>query len=189
MAGTRACCIKTTYPAHPSALLSKAHEVELCKSTKSLNSFLVVGTHNSCHQASLFTVFIPYWRYTHPSFLVQLEAGLRHIEIDVWFNRSRRTFEIFHEGIDRLSSVQGDLLPVLQDIYEWSVRTDAHFPLCINLDIKGAYGGFPFKYFRYPNLNKNDQDTSVFHTLEAAIRSVWIDPARLFSPGTNNQTF
>lgn len=49
--------------------------------------FWMLGTHNSCHVASLFAVFVPYWRYTHATLEQQLGAGLRHIELDIWFDR------------------------------------------------------------------------------------------------------
>jgi hypothetical protein len=63
-----------------------------------LNEFAVIGTHNSIHVAALFSVFIPFWQYSHTPLVAQLEMGLRHIELDIWYNRNRKKWVVRGHG-------------------------------------------------------------------------------------------
>eukprot|EP00466_Bigelowiella_natans_P012457 jgi/Bigna1/85765/estExt_fgenesh1_pg.C_60049 len=139
-------------------------EMKLASSDIALNRVQVVGTHNSVHVAGMFSIFIPYWQYTHPSLIDQLNTGIRHLEIDLWYNKSFGMWEVWHECVDRLT-VSAPLLlicndaivggggagggskmvtplllrDVLSQLFSWSKSNQGHFPLSINLDIKGAY--------------------------------------------------
>ena len=85
-------CIKT-----------ERHKVPVSQNTSlPLNKGLYLGTHNSCHVSPLFSGCFPahcgpaQWRYSHPPIIEQLEDGIRHVEIDIWFNMDTRHWEIFH---------------------------------------------------------------------------------------------
>jgi len=114
-------------------------EMKLASSDIALNRVQVVGTHNSVHVAGMFSIFIPYWQYTHPSLIDQLNTGIRHLEIDLWYNKSFGMWEVWHECVDRLTVTPLLLRDVLSQLFSWSKSNQGHFPLSINLDIKGAY--------------------------------------------------
>ena len=69
-----------------------------------LSSIRCVGVHNGCHVANLLSIFIPPWSYTHISILSQLKLGLRHVEIDAWYERSTSSWKVFHEFVDPLTN-------------------------------------------------------------------------------------
>ena len=82
---------------------AERHKVPVSHNTSlPLNKGLYLGTHNSCHVSPLFSGCFPahcgpaQWRYSHPPIVEQLEDGIRHVEIDIWFNMDTRHWEIFH---------------------------------------------------------------------------------------------
>mmetsp|Transcript_2847 Transcript_2847/g.3912 ORF Transcript_2847/g.3912 Transcript_2847/m.3912 type:complete len:418 (+) Transcript_2847:47-1300(+) len=129
--------IRPTYGV--STLNSFESEMKLASSDAPLNRVQVVGTHNSVHVAGMFSALIPYWQYTHPSLIDQLNTGIRHLEIDLWYNKSFGMWEVWHECVDRLTVTALLLRDVLSQLFSWSKSNEGHFPLSINLDIKGAY--------------------------------------------------
>ena len=54
--------IRPPYPTAERSMLSAEDEKRMACSEQGLDRFWMLGTHNSCHVASLFTVFVPYWR-------------------------------------------------------------------------------------------------------------------------------
>ena len=53
-----------------------------------LFSFLykVIGTHNSYHQHTYIPALSEYWDYHYPSLTTQLDAGVRHLELDIHYD-------------------------------------------------------------------------------------------------------
>eukprot|EP00665_Eupelagonemidae_sp_cell47_P000191 gene191-7906_t len=91
--------IRPAYDARPRSLLTQEEEEAAAASPRPLDEWQVLGSHNSCHVASLFAAFVPYWRYTHAPLRAQLEMGLRHIELDLWFLRRRGEWVVRHEAL------------------------------------------------------------------------------------------
>lgn len=125
---------------------SERHKVPVSQNTSlPLNKGLYLGTHNSCHVSPLFSGCFPahcgpaQWRYSHPPIIEQLEDGIRHVEIDIWFNMDTRHWEIFHHFPDPLVNVGTSVEAALRSISDWSLRNAEHVPVWICFDLKGAY--------------------------------------------------
>eukprot|EP01065_Artemidia_motanka_P048832 TRINITY_DN7977_c0_g1_i1.p1 TRINITY_DN7977_c0_g1~~TRINITY_DN7977_c0_g1_i1.p1 ORF type:complete len:410 (+),score=115.81 TRINITY_DN7977_c0_g1_i1:57-1232(+) len=170
-------CIKPSYSTQPGSLLTRAEEEAAAASQLPLDRFRIVGSHNSCHVASMFSAFIPYWRYTHAPLLTLLGMGLRHLELDLWFSRRTGCWEIRHEAlIDPLVTVEDTaFVSVLRMLLGWSRQNTGHFPLILNLDIKGAYrtGRSWFAPVCGRDLSDRHCDKVALERLRGEIESVW----------------
>ena len=101
-----------------------------------LDQFVLIGTHNSCHRANMLSRFIPHWQYSHAPLLEQLElgaqllalawadccAGMRHIELDLWYNYTSARWEIWHESVDPLTTTGGLLDETLIELCNWYLQ-------------------------------------------------------------------
>ena len=75
-------------------LLSWSEEKALTASDHPLNDFTCIGTHNSTHGVSIFgALFIKEWHYVHAPLGAQLQLGIRHVEIDIWYNSCASRWE------------------------------------------------------------------------------------------------
>jgi len=164
------------------------------------NNFVVIGTHNSCHECAVFGgLCIKAFQYTHASLGEQLRMGIRHIELDIWYNRVLGRWEIFHESVDPLALTHFRLEDALIFLHDWSVKNPNHFPLNFNVDIKGGYvprTSYLVPYVFGRGLGGPDMQDEVFckccaidvdaqeafTVLEDLIRKVWSDPAKIFEP-------
>lgn len=121
-------------------MMTEEEEHEALEQNLPFDQYQVVGTHNSCHRPNLFAVAIlPDWRYCHATLPEQLDAGIRHVELDVWFNRTLRRWEVWHECVDPITSAPWLFRDAISQIQKWSHQRPTHFPLIINIDVKGAY--------------------------------------------------
>ena len=124
-------------------LLPKDVEEELVTSGRTFDQHCLFGTHNSTHQCSVFGwLLVSSWRFTHASLLDQLDDGIRTIELDIWYNIGKKSWEVRHENlIDCLTTADTPegLEDTLRSLFAWSEAHSAHFPLVINLDIKGSF--------------------------------------------------
>ena len=85
-------------------------------------------------------MLIPAWQYSHLSMVDQLDFGLRHLELDIWFNKTTASWEIWHECVDRLTCVGSkNLVTVLTQLKRWSDENPDHFPINYNVDVKGMF--------------------------------------------------
>lgn len=50
------------------------------------NSLKVYGTHNSYHRRTNIPALGKFWKYEFPSITAQLDAGVRHLELDVHYD-------------------------------------------------------------------------------------------------------
>jgi len=97
-------CCPPTYPHgeeidDAELLLRPEEEAALVAADRPLNDYCVVGTHNSCHVCSLFGwFFIKPWHYSHPRLTHQLDYGIRHLELDIWYNRGMDRWEVREGG-------------------------------------------------------------------------------------------
>jgi len=74
------------------------------------------------------------------------------------------------------------MVDALKQFKMWSERNPGHFPLNINLDVKGAYRS-GFRYVRgLWTINHKDTDRDVFLLMDKIIRSVF-DKSNLMVPG------
>ncbi|GAB5363430.1 hypothetical protein AAMO2058_000882400 [Amorphochlora amoebiformis] len=161
-------------------------EADLSMSSVPLNQFRLVGTHNSVHVAGLFSIFVPYWQYTHLPLVHQLNFGIRHIEIDLWFNKTLGIWEVFHECIDKLTVTPLLFSDVLSQIMTWSKSNQNHFPLTFNLDIKGAYiagTSYMTPWLLGRGFYGDKRDRYIFEMLEREVLAVWAIP-KLVTPAT-----
>lgn len=191
-------------------MITPSREKELSDSTEPLNAFAYIGTHNSCHTCAVFGgLCIKPFQYTHASLGDQLRMGIRHIELDIWYNRTLQQWEIWHEVVDPLANSHFLLVDSLSVLHQWSCANREHFPININLDIKGGYRcctsflvpfvvgrglGGAHKQDEVPERLKCcaiDVDArEAFACLDQEIRSVWQKPACFFEPArvlTNGQ--
>eukprot|EP01060_Flectonema_neradi_P017722 TRINITY_DN24563_c0_g1_i1.p1 TRINITY_DN24563_c0_g1~~TRINITY_DN24563_c0_g1_i1.p1 ORF type:complete len:331 (+),score=49.61 TRINITY_DN24563_c0_g1_i1:44-1036(+) len=124
------------------SLLRREREQDLLRGEETIDQFQIIGTHNSTHQCNLFSaLFIKMWKYSHGDIQTQLDLGLRSLEVDMWYNISSGIWELKHEILVDDLTTTGDhcLRTALKEIRRWSLANEGHFPLAINLDIKGAY--------------------------------------------------
>jgi len=171
-------------------LLSWSEEKALTASDHPLNDFTCIGTHNSTHEVSIFgALFIKEWHYVHAPLGAQLQLGIRHVEIDIWYNSCASRWEVYHECIDPITTASFLFEDVLRYLHQWSVLNREHFPLSINIDIKGAYR--PGTSYLVPWLLGRGGDIIVksqaYGVLEAEVRRVWVAPAALLEPSSFTQ--
>ncbi len=176
--------VRASYDARE-PLLGFDREKRLSESELPYNKFQQVGTHNSVHISGLFSMFVPYWRYTHRSLVEQLNMGIRHIELDLWFNMHLQRWEVWHECIDGLTVTPLLLSDTLSQLRSWSRGHRGHFPLCLNLDIKGAYrSGTSFLSFALGRVFAGRPgDALAFQLLEREILGEW-GVTDLYTPAT-----
>eukprot|EP00299_Pterocystis_sp_00344_P013417 c6571_g1_i2.p1 GENE.c6571_g1_i2~~c6571_g1_i2.p1 ORF type:complete len:431 (+),score=29.72 c6571_g1_i2:70-1362(+) len=174
-------------PTYGTSLMTPDEEERMILLDLPFNEYQIVGTHNSCHRASLFAaLFVPYWRYTHRGIVEQLNAGIRHIEFDIWFNKSKRRWEIWHECVDPLTSTPWLFVDGLRLVHKWSFENPNHFPVTLNLDIKGAY--FSWLSFLSPAIfgrGLDQSDSDAFGVLEREILHVWAQSQNLIIKPTD----
>ena len=157
-----------------------------------LSSIRCVGVHNGCHVANLLSLIIYPWSYTHISILSQLKLGLRHIEIDTWYERNSSDWFIFHEFVDPLTNETPDRTrDCLIEIRNWSRSNPDHHPVYIYFDVKGAYyrgcSGMS-KLFGFGNFTSSSSSSSSNKTcpeyvnLDSLISSVFSNSQHVFRP-------
>jgi len=144
--GWAAPCYVPQYDTKRRGYLSLQEEERLLSLNLPFDAYMILGSHNSCHVANLLALFIAPWRYTHAPPVALLDMGLRSVELDIWYSRCSQTWRIVHEHlIDGLRNVSQDrILAQFQAINDWSNKNPGHFPLILNIDIKGSYGMLPW---------------------------------------------
>jgi hypothetical protein len=113
-----------------------------------MNKVQVVGTHNSYHVAT------DHGGVTHPPLTVQLQAGIRQLELDVHAPAATQGFSVFHAAPYDTGTRCPALLVCLRQIARWSAGHPSHVPLMVLLEMKDGRVG------------RNDLDR-----LDAAVRS------------------
>ena len=174
-------------PRYGQPLLTRDLELRLMQQG-TINDFRIIGTHNSTHQCNVFSaLFVKMWRYSHSDLSTQLELGLRSIEVDIWYNIATRKWELKHEIlVDDLTST-GDhcVRSAFLCIRRWSLQHAGHFPLIVNLDIKGAYR--PLTGWLAPFLGRgfhpgSSYEAEAFGVLKSLISEIWESPGCIFTP-------
>ena len=117
-----------------------------------------LGTHNSYHLEPELP--IPAWQYSHLPLDQQLgEQGVRQFELDVYYDREQRIFEVYHIfALDQETTCA--TLPVCLDaLKSWSDEHRSHHPILVLMEIKGA--------------NPPESLLPLLRDLETQILSVW----------------
>jgi len=137
----------------------------------SFASLRYLATHNSYRRSSdalrLFYIGLvePLWpaklAYSHPSLTVQLDSGIRSLELDV---RAReKGFALAHVPLVDDRTDEPDFALALEELAIWSGRNPGHVPLVLILELKDDYS------FLDPSLKK--WDAPALDRLDAALRA------------------
>lgn len=92
------------------------------------------GTHNSYHQAPAVAVS-PAFRYSHKPLEAQLDAGTRHIELDIHWS-PLKGWTIWHQPFVDPGSSCRCLRSCLQGVRAWSERNPRHVMLVVYIEPK-----------------------------------------------------
>ena len=103
------------------------------------------GTHNSYHRAPrtsrfpFWNGFIPQWQYSHPRLAAQLDAGARHLELDVHVDSANRKALVYHvQSLDSRTRCYC-LRDCARSLLDWSARRGGdHGLVIVLLEVKGT---------------------------------------------------
>ncbi|CAB1118253.1 unnamed protein product [Ectocarpus sp. CCAP 1310/34] len=105
-------------------------------STLYINQLQVIGTHNSYHRRTFVPALSDYWDYQYPSLTAQLDAGIRHLELDTHYDWKTGRWFVFHLSILDAVSSCNCLSVCLAEIREWSDTHPTHHILFIEIEFK-----------------------------------------------------
>jgi hypothetical protein len=109
--------------------------------TTKVNKALFAGLHNSYHQMEPWGTILTAWGYSHPNFTVQLDRGIREIELDIHYDGETGEFHVYHlQLLDQLSSCVC-LTQCLQQIKEWSDNNPQHSVIWVWIEPRGLKSG------------------------------------------------
>ncbi|CAM9955126.1 unnamed protein product [Ectocarpus sp. 6 AP-2014] len=118
----------------PSSVVPAADEQGT--STLYINQLQVIGTHNSYHRRTYVPALSDYWDYHYPSLTAQLDAGIRHLELDIHYDWKTGRWFVFHLSILDAVSSCNCLSVCLAEIREWSDTHPTHHILFIEIELK-----------------------------------------------------
>jgi len=122
-----------------------------------LNEIQVIGTHNSYHvapapdQLKVIGLFskrgAEAWAYSRKPLDQQLEAGLRHFELDIFADPEGGRFgntgemkkpgmKVFHVPVIDRGTVHPTLIGALRAVEKWSGKNTRHVPIMILIELK-----------------------------------------------------
>lgn len=144
-----------------------------------MNQIQTVGTHNSYHVrtrnpiAQFLQTYIPLfqgWDYAHAPLDIQLDRGLRNLELDVYHNpRGLRVLHVpFFDAASSCDTFEG----CLRIVKGWSDRHPKHAPIILLTEIKSNRISW-LKFAPFQGLDVNQ--------LDREIRSVF-GPDQLITP-------
>ncbi len=144
-----------------------------------MNQIQVVGTHNSYHvkpPAKLLeaqteiTSEAAGFGYSHAPLDVQLDRGVRSLEIDVHADPSGT--RVFHVPVVDEGSTCARLVDCLEVVRGWSEKHPSHVPILILVETKEK---------EFPLVREPDFDAAALDQMDKEIRSV-LEPGRLLTP-------
>lgn len=144
-----------------------------------MNQIQVIGTHNSYHVASpgplhdLLTKARPdalEWEYTHAPLDVQLDRGVRSLELDVHHDPAGT--KVMHVPRYDPSSTCSTFVECLGTVRAWSDSHRNHVPILMLVELKDE---------KIPLVNVLPFEEAALDQLDAEIRSVF-SPDRLLIP-------
>eukprot|EP00752_Nemacystus_decipiens_P003459 g3194.t1 len=126
-------CVRRPRNANSAALTTAG---ERGWSTLYINQLQVIGTHNSYHRHTYLPALRDYWDYNYPSLTAQLDAGIRHLELDIHYDWKTGRWFVFHLAVlDPMTSCNC-LSACLAEIRQWSDAHPAHHILFIEIELK-----------------------------------------------------
>lgn len=130
-----------------------------------MNQIQVIGTHNSYHKRpEYFSLSINYpkelsgWDYEHLPLDVQLENGVRSLEIDI--HNTPNGWEVMHVPHFDKETTCSNLQECLGAVREWSDKNPKHVPIIIMIEWKSE-GPVIDKSITYPqkkDIERLDED-------------------------------
>ena len=143
-----------------------------------MNHIQAIGTHNSYHvattsQSASFTGNLSKqfgWDYTHPTLDVQLDHGVRGLELDVYAHSGETL--VMHVPIYDTGTTCKTFTAGLKVVRDWSGKHGRHVPIVILVELK--IESIPFA-------NVLPFDEAALDQLDVEVRSVFT-PDRLVTP-------
>eukprot|EP00903_Cladosiphon_okamuranus_P019957 g18340.t2 len=158
------------------ALVGAAAAAESGRSTLYINQLQVIGTHNSYHRRTYVPALSEYWDYDYPSLTAQLDAGIRHLELDIHYDWKTGRWFVFHLSVlDPMTSCSC-LSACLEEIREWSDVHPAHHILFIEIELK-LTGDF----LRLCGQKTPDADHAAFRAMQETVVDEF-SAARILTP-------
>jgi len=136
---------QVTYPPNPSI---------------KLNHLQGLGTHNSYHKKPTFADIIYQWDYEHLPLDEQMgKQGIRQFELDVYYDESNGTFDVYHIAVIDQEVTCGSIVECIQVIKNWSDAHLAHHPFVVLVELKTDFS--------------DSLAMEILDNLDAALLSVW----------------
>jgi hypothetical protein len=99
-----------------------------------VNHLQAKGTHNSYH---VMTSDILPWRYTRDALDVQLDAGIRQFELDVWWEGGE--IAVYHVETFDEGTVCATFADCVRPLAAWSAAHPGHHPALVLVEIKSRF--------------------------------------------------
>jgi hypothetical protein len=144
-----------------------------------LNEIQALGTHNSYHILEGPPAH-PAMNYQHAPLDVQLDAGVRHFELDIHRDAGTGRIAVYHvKSLDEASSCE-DLAACLGVIRAWSDRHPDHHALFVLIEAKDDIGRLAADAGGDPAETGELLWDGHIGEIDAIIRAAW--PDRLWTP-------
>ncbi|HEX3725499.1 MAG TPA: Ca2+-dependent phosphoinositide-specific phospholipase C [Pirellulales bacterium] len=138
-----------------------------------INQLQVIGTHNSYHVLTppKSGKGVSEWKYTHAPLDVQLDRGVRSLELDLHFRSG--VFEVLHVPLVDEGSTCRTLREGLATVRQWSDAHPRHVPISFLFELKKEG----------PGLDKRIRavDAAALEALDELLRTAF-PPERLITP-------
>ncbi|CAM9318285.1 unnamed protein product [Scytosiphon promiscuus] len=145
-------------------------------STLRINQLQVLGTHNSYHRRTNIPALRSAWPCHYSSITAQLDAGVRHLELDIHFDWKTGRWFVYHISVvDPLSSCHC-LLSCLHEIRVWSDLNPSHHIIFMDIELK-LTGDF----LRICGHHTPGQDRAAFLSLQDSVLEAFL-PERILTP-------
>lgn len=144
-----------------------------------LNHLQALGSHNSYHQLAGAPVD-PELDYVHAPLAEQLDAGVRHVEIDVHRDADSGVLAVYHiKHLDEVSSCE-TLAACLGELRAWSDRHPRHHLIIVLLEPKDDLARAAIAVGADPAATGELPWTGAIAAIDDEIRRAW--PDRLLVP-------
>ena len=98
-----------------------------------INQLQALGTQNSYHLRPASQPVVPQWDYAHFPIAMQLDGGVRQLELDLHYGEDGR-FRVFHMPTADDKTTCEFLRDCLSAVRDWSARHPLHHPIFVLID-------------------------------------------------------
>jgi hypothetical protein len=98
-----------------------------------INQLQALGTQNSYHLRPSGEAIVPQWDYTHLPLALQLDEGVRQVELDIHYAGDGR-FRVFHMPLADDKTTCAFLRDCLAELRLWSAAHPLHQPIFVLID-------------------------------------------------------